>query len=191
VIRAAVALVALLAGCGYQLAGSGVGLPPGARTVGIGLFANQTREHGLEVALRRAIEEEFRRRSALDVVPDSEADLVVTGTIRRFQTNPVGFIGTSEAVQYQGIVQIGFRLKERATGRVLYENRLLQESLDFGAVTDVVVSTSPRFQRGTIDVRDLANMTNVQIGEARRRETLNELMDVLARDVYLQAMEGF
>jgi hypothetical protein len=180
-----------LAGCGYHLAGGGAGIPSGARTVGISLFANHSREHGLEVPLRRAIEEEFRRRGPLDVVPDGEADLVVSGTIRRFQTNPVAFVGTSEAVQYQGIVQIAFKLKERSTGRVIYENRLLQEALDFGAVSDVVVSTSPRFQRGTIDVRDLANMTNVQLGEARKRETLSELLDVLARDVYLQTMEGF
>jgi len=74
---------------------------------------------------------------------------------------------------------------------VLYENKLLQESLDFGATSNVVVTTSPRFQRGTIDARDLAQMTNVQLSEARRRETLGDLLDLLARDVYVQSMEGF
>jgi hypothetical protein len=93
--------------------------------------------------------------------------------------------------QFQGIVQISFRLVDRATKRVIYENKLLQESHDFGAVSDVVVTTSPRFQRGTIDARDLAQMTNDQLGEARRRESLTELVDLLARDVYLQSMEGF
>lgn len=183
--------VALFASCGYRLAGTGAELPAGARTVSISLFRNNTREHGLEIALRRAIEEEFRRRGPLDVVGESGGDLVVSGTIRRFQSTPVAFTGTSEAVQFQGIVQISFRLVERATGKVVYENQLLQESLDFGAVSDVVVTSSPRFQRNTIDARDLVQMTNVQIGEARRRETLGELVDLLARDVYLQSMEGF
>lgn len=182
---------ALLAACGYRLAGGGAGLPPDARTVSVALFRNNTREAGLEVALRRAIEEEFRRRGPLEVVTGAGGDLVVSGTIRRFQTTPVAFTGTSEAVQFQGIVQISFKLAERATGKVVYENRLLQESLDFGAVSDVVVESSPRFQRSTIDLRDLVQMTNVQIGEARRRETLADLIELLARDIYLQSMEGF
>jgi hypothetical protein len=180
-----------LGGCGYHLAGTGTIVPPTARSVSIGIFGNHTREPGLEVTLRRAIEEEFRRRGPLNVVPDPKGDLVLAGSIRRFQTTPVAFTGTSEAVQFQGVLQISFRLVERTSGRVLYENKLLQESLDFGAVSNVVVTTSPRFQRGTIDARDLAQMTNVQIGDARRRETLGELVDLLARDVYLQSMEGF
>lgn len=188
---AGLVLVLTLAGCGYHLAGTGATVPAGARTVSVAVFANHTREPGLEVTLRRTIEEEFRTRGPLDVVPDPEGDLVVSGAIRRFHARPVAFTGTSEAVQFQGIVQVSFRLVERSTGRVLYENRLLQESLDFGAVSDVVVTTSPRFQRGTIDARDLAQMTNVQIGEARRRETLGDLIELLARDVYLQSMEGF
>lgn len=187
-----VGLVALaLAGCGYHLAGTGTTVPAAAHTISIAEFGNHTREPGLEVQLRRAIEEEFRRRGTLDVVPDPRGDLVVSGAVRRYQTTPVASVGTSEAVQFQGIVQISFRLRERSTGRVLYENRLLQESLDFGAVSGVVVSTSPRFQRGTVDPRDLALMTSIQVGEGRRRQTLADLIDVLARDVYLQSMEGF
>lgn len=189
--RAWLGLILVLGGCGYHLAGTGTTVPDTARSVSVGVFGNHTREPGLEVTLRRAIEEEFRRRGALDVLPEPRGDLVLSGAIRRFQTSPVATVGTGEAVQFQGILQISFRLVERATGRILYENKLLQESLDFGAVSDVVVTTSPRFQRGTIDARDLAQMTNVQLGEARRRDTLDELIDVLARDVYLQSMEGF
>jgi lipopolysaccharide assembly LptE-like protein len=184
-------LTLVMAGCGYHLSGTGVGIPSGVRSISIAEFGNHTPEAGLEVTLRRAIEEEFRRRGALDVVPDPRGDLVLSGVIRRYQTTPVASVGSSEAVQFQGILQISFRLKERASGRVIYENRLLQESLDFGATSDTVVSTSPRFQRGTVDARDLAIMTSIQVGEGRRRQTLIELADVLARDVYLQSMEGF
>ena len=193
-IRAAwVALAAtvVMAGCGYHLAGSGTAIPVGATTMSVAVFGNHSREPGLEVALRRAIEEEFRSRGPLSVVPDPNGELVVSGTIRRFQTSPVAFTGVGEAVQFQGIIQIAFKLVERSTGKVLYENKLLQESLDFGATSNVVVTTSPRFQRGTIDARDLAQMTNVQLSEARRRETLGDLLDLLARDVYVQSMEGF
>ena len=179
------------AGCGYHLAGTGVNVPESARTVRIQPFTNHTRENGLEVRLLRAIEDEFRRRGALRVVVDGDADLVLSGDIRRFWTAPVTFSATDEAVQYQASVQVGMRLVEHATGRVLHETKTLQEAQDFGAVTGVVIASSPHFQRGTMNARDLPNLTSVQITEARRHEALRDLLDVIARDIYVQAMEGF
>lgn len=188
-----VALGAGLAGggCGYHVTGQGGEIvPKSASTISIKLFRNRTRERGLEVALHRVLEEEFRRRGPLEVVRD-DGDVVLSGSIRRFSSTPVAFGATDEAVQFRGLLQLSMKLTERSTGRVLYQNALVQESLDFGAVSGVVITTSPRFQRGTIDARDLINFTNVQIGETRRREALVELLDLVARDVYLQAMEGF
>src|SRR5262249_55961849 len=99
-------LILALAACGYHLPGRGAGVPDTAHSISVKLFANRTREHGLEVGLRRAIEEEFRRRGPLTIAPEGEGDLVLSGIIRRFWTTPVTFIGTSEAVQYQGVLQI-------------------------------------------------------------------------------------
>jgi hypothetical protein len=192
-MRAAVGLaLVVLAGCGYRLAGTETALPEGARTINIRLFRNGTREPGLEVRLRRAIEEEFRRRSRLRIVGDDEdADLVLSGRIRRFASVPVAFSATDEAVQYQGVIQVALRLVDRRTKQVVQDVGLVQETQDFGAVSGVVITSSPSFQRGTIDGRDLANLTNVQIGAARRREALRDLLERLARSVYQQAMEGF
>jgi hypothetical protein len=189
--RAALLAVLVLAACGYHLSGTGTTVPEGARTIRIALFGNHTRETGLEVRLHRAVEEEFRRQGTLRTVTEGDADLVLSGDIRRFTSVPVAFSATDEAVQYQGIMQVSLRLTERETGHVLFENKLLQESQDFGAVSGVVITSSPHFQRGTIDARDLPDLTNVQIGEARRREAQRNLIELLARDIYLQAMEGF
>jgi outer membrane lipopolysaccharide assembly protein LptE/RlpB len=179
-----------LAGCGYHLAGAG-GVPEGTNTIGIRLFSNHTREVGLEVRLQRAIEDEFRRRGPLRVVDDKEADVVLTGDIRRFSNVPVAFSATDEAVQYQGVMQVGLRLVERRTKKVVRQIDALQAAQDFGAVTGTVIATSPHFQRGTIDARDLPSLTNVQIGLTRRHEAIIDLVDQMARDVYSQAMEGF
>ena len=189
--RAALLAVLALAACGYHLSGTGTTVPESARTIRIALFTNHTRETGLEVRLHRAVEDEFRRQGTLRIVTEDDADLVLSGDIRRFTSVPVAFSATDEAVQYQGIMQVSLRLTERETGHVLFENKLLQESQDFGAVSGVVITSSPHFQRGTIDARDLPDLTNVQIGEARRREAQRNLIDLLARDIYLQAMEGF
>ena len=189
--RAALLAVLALAACGYHLSGTGTTVPESARTIRIALFTNHTRETGLEVRLHRAVEDEFRRQGTLRIVTEDDADLVLSGDIRRFTSVPVAFSATDEAVQYQGIMQVSLRLTERESGHVLFENKLLQESQDFGAVSGVVISSSPHFQRGTIDARDLPDLTNVQIGEARRREAQRNLIELLARDIYLQAMEGF
>ena len=189
--RAALLAVLLLAACGYHLAGTGTTVPEGARTIRIERFTNHTREAGLDVHLHRAVEDEFRRQGTLRVVTEGDADVVLSGSIRRFTSLPVAFSATDEAVQYQGIMQVSLRLTERESGHVLFENKLLQESQDFGAVSGVVISSSPHFQRGTINARDLPDLTNVQIGEARRREAQGGLIELLARDIYLQTMEGF
>jgi hypothetical protein len=189
-ILVCLALVGML-GCGYRLAGVGEHVPSTAQTIRIQTFRNHTRENGLDVHLRRALEDEFRRHGVVRVVTEGDADLELSGDIRRFTTQPVAFSATDEAVQYQGIMHVGMRLVERATGRVLHETKLLQETQDFGAVSGVVIASSPHFQRGTIDARDLSTLTNVQIGEARRREALRDLVDITARDIYLQTMEGF
>jgi lipopolysaccharide assembly LptE-like protein len=189
--RAALLAVLVLAACGYHLAGTGTTVPEGARTIRIERFTNHTREAGLDVHLHRAVEDEFRRQGTLRVVTEGDADVVLSGAIRRFTSVPVAFSATDEAVQYQGIMQVSLRLTEHESGHVLFENKLLQESQDFGAVSGVVISSSPHFQRGTINARDLPDLTNVQIGEARRREAQGDLIELLARDIYLQTMEGF
>ena len=189
--RAALLAVLALAACGYHLSGTGTTVPESARTIRIELFANHTRETGLEVRLHRAVEDEFRRQGTLRMVTEGDADLVLSGDIRRFTSVPVAFSATDEAVQYQGIMQVSLRLTERESGHLLFENKLLQESQDFGAESGVVVSSSPHFQRGTINARDLPDLPNVQFGEARRREAQNDLIELLARDIYLQTMEGF
>jgi len=189
--RVGLLALALLGGCGYHLAGRGDAVPKGARTVGIEVFRNRTQEYGLEVRLQRAIEDEFRRRGTLDVVPEAEADLVLRGEIASFTSRPVAFSATDEAVQYQGIIRIGMRLVERGSNRVVNETKSLLATQDFGAVSGVVITTSPHFQRGTLDGRDLINLTNVQLGGVGRRVATQELLDRVARDVYQRTMEGF
>jgi hypothetical protein len=191
--RAAIAcgLAMLGVGCGYRLAGRGTNVPATARTISIELFRNTSREKGLEVELQRAIEQEFRRRGTLEVVAPGEGDLVLTGSIRRFWSNPVAFSATLEAVEFQSNLLVSLKLAERATNKVLYENPALQETTDFGALTGTVVTASPRFQDDTINSRDLVDFTNVQIGESRRRTALKQLVQQAARNVYLYTVEAF
>ena len=141
--RAALLAVLALAACGYHLSGTGTTVPESARTIRMALFTNHTRETGLEVRLHRAVEDEFRRQGTLRIVTEDDADLVLSGDIRRFTSVPVAFSATDEAVQYQGIMQVSLRLTERESGHLLFENKLLQESQDFGAEIVGVHASTP------------------------------------------------
>lgn len=188
--RVVVAAIALaVASCGYHLAGHPTTVPTTARTISIRRFSNPTRAYGLEHTLQRKVEEEFRRRGTLRVV-DENGDVVLSGAVRRVATVPVAFNTTDEAVQYQSLIQVSIKLTERG-GRVLYQNAALQEVQDFGAVSGVVIASSPHFQRGTVNARDLATLTNVQLGESRRDDALDEVLEQLAQSIYVNAMEGF
>jgi hypothetical protein len=184
-------LAVALAGCGYHLAGTGAAVPTEARTISIGAMLNRTRDRGLEVRLRRAIEDEFRRRSQLRVVGDNEGDLVLTGIIKHFTASPVASGATDEAVQYQGSLVVSVHVVERSSGHVVFDSPGITETEDFGAVSGVIITSSPRFQEGTLNARDLAGFTNVQIGDASRRAASQTLLDLVAKDVYQQSMEGF
>lgn len=177
------------AGCGYYVVGTGPKVPATARSISIALFDNLSREDGLEVHLRRALEDEFRRHGALTVT-GSGGDLLLDGRIDRVSTAAVTRIGRDQAVEYQGMIFLKVTLKERATGRVVFSSGI-QETQDFGVVSGVVVASSPRFQRGLINPRDLPNLTSAQLTESRRTTALEQLLDTLAHDVYIQAMEGF
>lgn len=189
---AVVLAVVALAGCGYGFAGRGPTIPVAAKSVYVGMFSNKTRQYGLEVRLRRAIQDEFRRRGTFEVSnARADADLILTGAIRSVHTIPVASGPTDEPIAYRSVMSIGFRLVEAGSGQVIHETPLLVEEQDFAAVSSVVVPASPHFQQSTIDLEDLATITNVQVGESRRNHALADLLDQVARDVYVRSVEGF
>ncbi|HZP40145.1 MAG TPA: LptE family protein [Candidatus Binatia bacterium] len=188
-VLAALTLV-VAAGCGYHLAGRGA-VPETARTIEIRSFENRTPATGIDVQLHNAVEDEFRRHGLLRVVEEGEGDVALTATVTGFEAYPVTASGLDEPLQYLVVIRARFALTERETGKTLYENRTLSEQVDFASVSGVVIPSSPHFQRGTMNVRDLIDLTNAQLGDTRRREATGDLVKSLARDIYSQTMEGF
>jgi hypothetical protein len=192
-MRRTVLVAALLAagGCGYGLATPGAQLPADAHTVSIALFENHTRDRGLEVDLRRALEEEFRRRGGVRVVPEPGGDLVVGGSIRRLGDVPIASRGSDEAVELQQRLSVSVRVTRRSTGEVVMRAPRVVEVTEFGVEPGAIITTSPRFQSEPVDARDIANLSNVPLGEGRRATAQRDLLQKLAADIYSATMEGF
>lgn len=181
----------IAAGCGYTFAGAVTRLPADVRTIRLGPIENQTREVGLERALLDALEDEVALRGRLEIVSEGDADVVLSGTLRGYDTRPVAFNSRDEALQYEVLVAVDLDLRRRETGELLWRSRDLRQAEDYSAVPGVVVTSSSRFQRTTIAPEELGNFTDIQVSEGQRREANERVIEELARSIYNQMMEDF
>jgi outer membrane lipopolysaccharide assembly protein LptE/RlpB len=118
-----VAALAVAAGCGYRLRGTGSSLPPGIRTVSVPVFKNLTTRYELDVKLTRAVIDELVARGKVAVGADpAAADAVLEGEITGFTATPIGFTGAGQADRYTLTVTAKVTLKERATAKALFTN---------------------------------------------------------------------
>ena len=186
-----VAVLTAASACGYGLSTPGARLPAGTHSVSIALFENHTRTRGLEVELRRALEEEFRSRGGLAVVPEPGGDVVVDGSIRRIGDTPVASRGSDEAVALQQRISVSVRVVQRSTGKVVLRAPRVVEVTEFGVEPGAIITTSPHFQQEPVDARDIANLSNVPLGEGRRDTAQHDLVQKLANDIDSATMEGF
>ena len=188
---AAVLLAFAASGCGYGFAGTGSRLPAEIKTVSLGPIANGTREVGLEKRFLESLEDEVAIRGRLDVVPRGEGDAVLTGSLVNYETRPVAFNSRDEALQYQAVLTIDLELRRRADAKLLWQTRNYRSVEDYSAVPGVVVTSSSRFNKQTLNPGDLGLFTDIQLSEGQRREANDRLLENLVREVYNQMMEDF
>ena len=128
-----VAALAVAAGCGYRLRGTGSSLPPAIRTVSVPVFKNLTTRYELDVKLTRAVIDELVARGRVSVAADpAAADAVLEGEITGFTANPIGFTGAGQADRYALTVTAKVTLKERATAKALFTNPAFIYQQEYG-----------------------------------------------------------
>jgi hypothetical protein len=191
-IRICTVLLGLLAGCGYGLPSRPTHIPSEARTISIQPFENRTRQVGVEYALVAALKQVVREHGVFRVVTGKQGDLLITGQVRNFRTRPVGFSEVDRAQQYEVELVLDVKLKRRRDGKALWEGLGLVERFDAAVTPGIVIPSSPRFQQGTLNARDLSGLSSIQQAEDQRRQgVLRNLVDPMARSIYGQMMEAF
>ena len=193
--RAARGLVALFAlgplGCGYQFAGTASRLADDVQTIAVGPILNGTREVGLERELVETIEDEIALRGRLRIAPPDQADVLLSGRMRSYDSQPVAYNANDEALLYQATLSVDLELRRRADGKLLWKTIGQRETANYGAVPGVVVTSSSQFQRSNLNARDVARFTDIQLAEGQRREANEVLVEDLAKTIYDQMMEDF
>lgn len=119
----AVAILALTAGCGYHLRGTGSSLPPTVKTMAIPVFKNLTTRYQLDLKLTRAVINEMVARSKVSLEADpARADAVLEGEVVSFTATPVAFTGQTQADRYTITVTARVALRDQATRKTLFSN---------------------------------------------------------------------
>lgn len=180
------------AGCGYRFADGDWALALEVRTLRVGAIANETRQFGLEKSLAFALEREIMRWGAVALVEQpGGADAVLGGTIRDFTVVPVAFDARDEALQYETAVVLDLHLTRSRDGSVLWEVAGLRVSEEFSSVARIVVTSSSRFQRNTLNAADLPKLTDIQLAESNKELAVERLLESLARDAYALMAANF
>jgi outer membrane lipopolysaccharide assembly protein LptE/RlpB len=145
------ALLLLTAGCGYSWRGT---LPPHIKTVGVPVFANRTQWPNIEAALTAAVANAFATDGRLKVVRPSEADAILEGEIINYQVTVLAFDPNANPQQYRLFVTVSVRFRDVRRGVILFEERGLQERVDYLAAP-VVADTIARQDAAIVPVAQI------------------------------------
>jgi outer membrane lipopolysaccharide assembly protein LptE/RlpB len=159
--------ISLCTGCGYHFSGSGAKLPEGVRSVSIPIFGNQTIQTGIESEVTRALVEKFTSAKQLLVTGQSEADALLSGTVKSFITSPSAVtLGTQTATEYRATLTIEATFKRQRDGKVFWKGAM-SEWRNYPVVTDLAVT------------------------EANKQEAIRQASVLLAERLYVMLLEDF
>ena len=185
-------ILATLSGCGYQFVGESSLLPKEAKTMYVEPFVNRSRDVGIEKELTTALRGEFYRRGLLKVVESSEqADVILSGVIRSFDSNVATVNREDEVLQYESVLILDVTLRRRDPNEILWRGQGLRLNQVHGGSRAAVVTTSSAFRTGTLNALDVRRMTDIQLTEVERRAVRDQLMEQFAKELHQRVIEMF
>jgi hypothetical protein len=184
--------VVAMTGCGYQFAGQSSVLPKDIHTVYVEPFISRTRDVGIERELTTAVRGEFYRRAQLRLVDQPEqADAILSGVVRSFDSTVVSVNRKDEVLQYETILTLDVTLRRREPNEVIWRGQGTRLRELYSGSRAAVVTTSSAFKTGTLNAADVRRMTDIQLTETQNREVRDELMERFARELYQRLIEMF
>ena len=128
--------------CGYHFPGRGEFLTPEIQGIAIPIFINQTTEVGIENYFTAALVEEFNRSKRIRLVREERADATIKGTIKSYRSVPITFDATGQVQEYRCTATVGVSLVEKESGDVLWGPLELQDSEEYSADPNILVTES-------------------------------------------------
>jgi hypothetical protein len=115
-------VIVLSFSCGYySFTGS---IPSHIKTVAVPLFDDNTSFPGVREDLTNKVIDRFINENVLQVVPESKADLLITGTILSIQEKAAIITTEEDVEQFEVYVNVKVKCTEIESGKVWWEKTL-------------------------------------------------------------------
>ena len=181
-----------LLGCGYQFAGRSDLFPKDIRSVYVEPFLNRTRDISLQYELATALRSELYRRGELRLVDQADqADAILSGTVRSFNTLTWSVNQFDEVLQYETTLIVDVTFRRREPSEILWRGQNIRLTEIYAGQRAAVVVTSPAFQNQTLNTTDVRNLTDIQLTESSYQLMRENLLERFARELHQRLMEMF
>ena len=180
------------AGCGYQFSGKGAEFPKDVKTVFVETFVNRSRDVGLESEIASTLRSEFRQRGQLRVVDQLEqADAILSGVVRSFDSRVVAVNREDEVLQFEMALVVDMGLRRRNPDELLWRTQGARLTELHSGSRGAVVTSSSGFKTGTLNAGDVRRLTDIQLTESQKQEAKERLLERFARELHQRLMEMF
>jgi outer membrane lipopolysaccharide assembly protein LptE/RlpB len=139
----ALAVLLVLAGCGYQLKGMGLTAPPGVHTIAVTVLENRTAESGIETRFTSDLAYEFTRSKIVQVVDKDKADAVLSGIVLALREDTVSHTARYESDERRVTVTLDLALKG-VDGKLIWSRRGLSDREAFKVSSDKLATERNR-----------------------------------------------
>ncbi len=173
-----IAFAGLVMGCGYHIRANGEPVGIEFNNLAIPLIESHASTLAFEADFTRILRQEFIRHAKVSLVPEERAQMVLSGTIYEIKTSPLTYdtqevsingetrdfsVTTSRRLK----IRLDMRLTERATGKIIWRDREMEEKAGF------------YLGDGPLETR------------YNRRIALQTIARNLSKRIYLKTMERF
>jgi hypothetical protein len=166
-IVSCLAVLFLIAGCGYHFAGTGGQAPGHINSIAVDVLDNRTTEVGAEATFTNAILNQFIRWKRLPVKPHNEAEGILSGSIAEISTEVVAHSRPEKTLETRVTITLALTLKRAETNEILWENSGLSYFEEYFETGDALLT-------GRL-----------------RREAISEIAEFLAEKIYNDIFETF
>jgi outer membrane lipopolysaccharide assembly protein LptE/RlpB len=115
------ALLSVLASCGYRFTPVGGVVPEGMKTIAVPVFINGTNEPFVDTELTQAVVDEFLFDGRLKVVSLERADIVLRGKVIKFDLAALSYTADSHVQQYMVNMSVNVSIEDAKSKKILWQ----------------------------------------------------------------------
>ncbi|MGE5807571.1 MAG: LptE family protein [Nitrospirota bacterium] len=122
IITVLLSLLLMLPACGYHFTSVGGIVPENAKTIAIPVFINGTYEPLIDTEVTRAVVNEFLTDGRLRVAGLEAADIVLKGTVTKFEITPTSYTADTYVQSYNISIGVSITVEDAKSHKVLLKD---------------------------------------------------------------------